>query len=391
MPTAAPRFLSRFSILSRFLVMSAPMWLAALAQATDAPDAPASLQTFLFGLPKAELHVHLEGTMEPELFLAIASRNGIHTPYSTPADVRQRLLDAKDLPSFIRIYEELIGAVRTEQDFHDIALSYFRKARSQGVVYVEMFFDPQLHLERGVNLKALYGGLERARREAHEQLGLEAHYILCFLRDRPAEAAAQVLEQSRPWLPLIIGVGLDNPEVDDFPAKFQAVFARAKELGLHRTSHCDVDQPNTVAHHWGVINLLGVERIDHGLNVLDDPKLIETVRDRRIGLTGAPTLFYRDIPGRMEYRAGAIRKLLDLGLLITVNSDDPGMKRSLYVGDLMLRVQQTTNMSRDQLVQLAKNSFVIAWLSAKDRERYLASIDEYVKRAPAVAGASGAP
>jgi adenosine deaminase len=325
--------------------------------------------------------------MEPELFLTIARRNGVRTPYSTPAEVRKRLQDARDLPSFIQIYEELIGAVRTEQDFHDIALSYFRKARSQGVVYVEMFFDPQLHLERGVTLKAMYSGLERARREAQEQLGLEVHYILCFLRDRPADDAAKVLEESRPWLTQLIGVGLDNPEVEDFPAKFQSVFARAKELGLHRTSHCDVGQPNTVAHHWGVISLLDVERIDHGLNVLDDPKLIETVRDRGIGLTGAPTLFYRDIPGRMEYRAGAIRKLLDLGLLVTVNSDDPGMKRSLYIGDLMLRVQQTTNMSREQVVQLAKNSFLIAWITAKERNRYLASIEAYVK-STAAAGAA---
>ena len=361
------------------LLMSVVAATCAAAASSAAP--PASMEAFIFGLPKAELHVHLEGTMEPELFLTIAARNKIKTPYATAADVRQRLLDAKDLPSFIVIYEELIGALRTEQDFHDVALGYFRKARSQGVVYVEMFFDPQLHLERGVKLKTLYAGLERARRDAREQLGLEAHYILCFLRDRPAESAAKVLEQSRPWLAQIIGVGLDNPEVENFPAKFQAVFARAKELGLHRTSHCDVGQPNTVEHHWGVIELLDVERIDHGLNVLDDPELIEIVQDKRIGLTAAPTLFYRDIPGRMEYRAGAIRKMLDIELLVSVNSDDPGMKRSLYVGDLMLRVQQTTNMSRDQVVQLAKNSFLIAWINPEERSRYLASIDAYVNGA----------
>ncbi|MEJ1964624.1 MAG: adenosine deaminase [Gammaproteobacteria bacterium] len=340
-------------------------------------DSGATDEAFIFGLPKAELHVHLEGTMEPELYIEIARRNRISTPYATPEDVRNRLRAARDLPTFIAIYEELIGAVRTERDFHDIALGYFRKARSQGVVYAEVFFDPQLHVERGVKLATIYAGLESARREASAELGLEAHYILSFLRDRPAEDAARVLEQSLPWRKQLIGVGLDNPEVKDFPLRFKAVFARAKALGLHLTSHCDVDQPDTVAHHWGALDVLGVERIDHGLNVLNDPGLIEAVRRRHIGLTAAPTLFYTEIPGRMEYRAGAIRKLLDLGLLVSVNSDDPGMKRSLYVGDLMLRVQQTTGMSREQMTQLARNSFEIAWMGAAQRERYLAAVDSY--------------
>jgi len=351
----------------------------AAAPAAAASGANPSDQAFLFGLPKAESHVHLEGTMEPELYLQIARRNHVSTPYATLEDVRERLRTARDLASFIGIYEELIGVLKTEADFHDIAMGYFRKAHAQGVVYAEIFFDPQLHLERGVALKTIHAGLARAQRDAKRELGLEAHYILSFLRDRPAQDAARVLEDSRPWLgTLIIGVGLDNPEVKDFPEKFQAVFARAKQLGLHRTSHCDVDQPDTVAHHWGALKLLEVERIDHGLNVLDDPALLKAVRDRGIGLTGAPTLFYTDIPGRMEYRAGAIRKLLEAGVRVTVNSDDPGMKRGLYVGDLMLRVQQTAGLSRDQMVQLARNSFLIAWTGEAQRRRYLADIERYV-------------
>lgn len=334
---------------------------------------------FIFGLPKAELHVHLEGAMEPELYIEIARRNGISTDYKTAEEVRDRLRAARDLSSFIGIYEELVDVLRTESDFRDVALGYFRMARSQGVVYAEVFFDPQLHLERGVPFDTVCAGLDSAKRQAMSGLGLEAHFIMCFLRDRKAEEAASVLQQSRPWLgKLIIGVGLDNPEVEGFPAKFQDVFAQAAQLGLRLTSHCDVDQPNTVAHHWGVLDVLGVERIDHGLNVLDDPALIETVGARRIGLTGAPTLFYTEIPGRMEYRAGAIRKLLDLGLLITVNSDDPGMKRSLYVGDLLLRVMQTTGMTREHIGQLARNSFEIAWISRERRAHYLREIQAYM-------------
>jgi len=356
--------------------MVAPPVALAAEQSTEGDD-----RAFIMGLPKAELHVHLEGTMEPELYLEMARRNGIATRYAAPEDVRARLRDAHDLGSFIQIYEELVGVMRTERDFHDVALAYFRKARSQGVIHAEVYVDPQLHQARGVPLATLYEGLSRARKDARRELGLDARFILSFLRDRPAEQASQVLEESRPWLgSLIIGVGLDNPEVENFPEKFRSVYARARELGLHLTSHCDVDQPNTVAHHWGVIKLLGVERIDHGLNVLNDPALVEEVRRRKIGLTGAPTLFYADIPGRMEYRAGAIARLLDEGLLVTVNSDDPGMKRSLYVGDLMLRVKRTTGMDRAHIARLARNSFAISWIAAAQRRGYEARLERYLQR-----------
>ncbi|NKF24752.1 adenosine deaminase [Solimonas marina] len=338
------------------------------------PD-DATLHAFVMAMPKAELHVHIEGTMEPELYLDIAARNGIATPYADAEAVRQRLRDAHDLPSFIGIYEELIAAIRSAQDFRDLAMAFFAKAQSQGVVYAEVFFDPQLHLERGIPLAAIFGGLARARIEAEQTLGFKARYIMCFLRDRSADDALKVLRDSAPWRDEFIGIGLDNPEVDGFPDKFAAVFDEARGMGLRLTTHCDVGQPNTVAHHWGALDVLKVERIDHGLNVLDDPKLIDAVRERRIGLTAAPTLFYTEIPGRMEYRAGAIKQLLEHGLLVSLNSDDPGMKRSLYIGDLMLRAARTVGLSRDMLVQLARNSFVTAWLSDEERDAYLAQLE----------------
>jgi adenine deaminase len=330
---------------------------------------------FIRSLPKAELHVHLEGTLEPEMYLQLARRNGVQSKYRTPEELRDRLREARDLASFIAIYEELVAVLRTREDFRDLAMAYFRRARKQGVLHAEVYVDPQLHVERGVPLAALWNGLADARDRAREELGLSAGFILSFLRDRPANAAAKVLEDSRPWFGLIVGVGLDNPEVSNFPEKFVAVYQRAAALGLHRTTHCDVDQPNTVEHHWGAIRLLGVERIDHGLNVLDDPALVAEVRARGIALTAAPTLYYREIPGRMERRAGAIRDLLAAGLLVSVNSDDPGLKRSLYVADLMQRVAQTAGLSRADLVQLARNSFQSAWLEPAERARYLAMLD----------------
>lgn len=337
---------------------------------------------FIRSLPKAELHVHLEGTLEPEMYLELARRNGVRSKYRDAEQLRARLRDARDLPSFIAIYEELVAVLRTREDFRDLAMAYFRRAREQGVLHAEVYVDPQLHLERGVPLAALWNGLADARDRAQGELGLNAVFILSFLRDRPADAAAKVLEDSRPWFGLIVGVGLDNPEVVNFPEKFVAVYQRAAALGLHRTTHCDVDQPNTVEHHWGAIRLLGVERIDHGMNVLDDPALIAEVRARGIGLTAAPTLYYREIPGRMERRAGAVRDLLAAGLLVSVNSDDPGLKRSLYVADLMERVAQTVGLSRADLVQLARNSFESAWLEPAVKARYLAMLDSEVQQAP---------
>lgn len=338
----------------------------------------ATLERFIMGLPKAELHVHVEGTLEPELYLRLAARNRIATPYTDAEAVRRRLREAHDLPSFIGIYEELIAALRSAADFRELALHYFERAQQQGVRYAEVFFDPQLHLERGVPLAAIFEGLLQARDEARQRLGLQAQYIVCFLRDRPLEAALQVLREAAPWRAGFIGIGLDNPEVDGFPQKFAALYDEARRQGLRLTTHCDVGQPNTVAHHWGALDVLGVERIDHGLNVLDDPALVEAVRERGIGLTAAPTLFYTEIAGRMEYRAGAIRRLLEAGLQVSVHSDDPGMKRGLYVGDLLLRVQQVAGLDRAAVVQLARNSFLSAWLPSAARDAYLAQLDAYV-------------
>lgn len=179
---------------------------------------------------------------------------------------------------------------------------------------------------------------------------------------------------------MILGIGLDNPEEIDFPKKFASVYSRARELGFRLTTHCDVNVPNTLAHHWGAIELLQVERVDHGLNVIDDPALLNVVRRRGIGLTACPTLLYLDIPGRMESRAGAIKTLLEAGVQVCVNSDDPGMMRSLYVGDLLALTVEEVDLSREQTLELARNSFRIAWLSDSDRNRYLKRVDDFAER-----------
>jgi len=340
------------------------------------------IKAFALGVPKAELHIHLEGTLEPEHYLKLVADNELEAKYATVEAVQERLLDQRDLNSFIEVYEELLSAMRTEEDFYEVALAYCRKATSQGVVYVEMFFDPQMHTARGIKIETVMQGLIRAQTKAATSLGLKLNFIACFNRDRTADSAAEHLENLVPWQEVILGVGLDNPEEIGFPTKFTEVFARARELGFRLTTHCDVNVPNTLAHHYGAIDLLKVERIDHGLNVADDPALLAIVKERGIGLTACPTLLYLDLPGRMEARAGAVKTLLEAGIPICVNSDDPGMMRSLYVGDLLAITVETADLNRDQTLELARNSFRIAWLTEKETANYLASIDTFAKNNP---------
>lgn len=373
---------ARNALVASIRVLTAALLaLAGAHRGAAAPDDPV-LRAYIYAVPKAELHVHLEGTIDPEEYLRLAARNGLTTPFPSAEAVRQRLMHAKDLNTFIEVFVDMQAVIRTEADIHDIAFTYFTRARAQGIVYVEMFFDPQTHLERGLTLATIFAGLDSARTEAGHKLGLHAEYIMCFNRNRSAESAMAVLEASQPWRGHYIGIGLDNPEERDFPAKFAAVYARARALGLHLTSHCDVDQPNTLAHIRGCLNTLHVERIDHGVNVLDAPDLVAAVRERHIGLTVCPTLLYTEIPGRMEKRGGAIRRMLELGLLATVNSDDPGIMRGLLPGDLLWRMHEVVGLTRGEVTQLARNSFQVAWLGEEERSADLAAVQAAASRHP---------
>lgn len=346
----------------------------ALAPAARADD----LRELITGLPKAEQHIHFEGTLEPEQYLELIRRNGLTSRYASAEAIRERLRYGHNLETFIEVYEELQKALLTERDFHDVAMAYFRRVHAENVVYVEMFFDPQIHTSRGVPLANVLNGLAAARREARAELGLRAEYILCFNRDRSAESAMKILEAAKPWLrDSIIGLGLDNPEERNFPQKFAPIYARATELGLHKASHCDPDQPNTIQHNWDCLNLLGVERIDHGVNVLDDPQLLATVKARKIGFTVCMSIFYADIPGFEQQRGGLLKRMLDAGLLVTLNSDDPGMMKSKYLSNCFLITQQVVGLTREEILTLVRNSFKIAWISEADRAAYLAAVDRY--------------
>ncbi|MDI6943724.1 adenosine deaminase [Microbacterium barkeri] len=327
------------------------------------------LRAFARALPKAELHLHLEGTLEPELKFALAARNGIALAEKTVEDVVASY-DFTDLTSFLAVYYPAMTVLKTADDFHDLAWAYLQKAREQGVVHVEMFFDPQAHTSRGVPFADVIAGYRRAVVRAQDELGVSAELILCFLRDFTAEHAMSTLMEALPYRAWIIGVGLDSDERGNPPAKFAEVFARAKAEGFFTTMHCDIDQPGSIEHIRQVIEEIGVDRIDHGTNIVEDPALVAVARERGLGFTTCPVSnsFVTE-----EMKADEIVQLLREGVRVTVNSDDPAYFGG-YVADNYVALAEHADLSAADLARLAINSFEAAWLTAARRAAYIASV-----------------
>jgi adenine deaminase len=330
------------------------------------------MREFIASLPKCELHLHIEGTLEPELKFELAARNAVDLPYGTVEDMRAGY-DFDDLPSFLACYYEGMTVLRAEGDFYDLALAYLRKAASQNVRYAEIFFDPQAHTSRGVPFGAVIAGLTRALDDAQTQLGVRAKLIMCFLRDLPAEDAMATLLESLPYRDLIIGVGLDSDERGNPPSKFAVVFARARQEGFRLTMHCDVNQQDSAAHIRECLELIGVERIDHGVNALDDPELVRVIQERGLGLTVCP-ISNSYVTDSMQ--ADAIRRMLDLGLRVTINSDDPAYFPG-YVQENLVAITEALGLTREEVVQLERNAFQISWLPPEARDAYLGELDAY--------------
>ncbi len=330
------------------------------------------MKSFIEGLPKAELHVHLEGTLEPEHIFALAQRNGIELEYATPQDV-VAAYDFHDLPSFLAIYYAAMNVLREEIDFYELTYNYFVKAKEDNVVYVEPFFDPQAHTSRGVSFETIINGIHRAQEDAKNKLGIESNLIMCFLRDMSADSAMEHLEMSLPFKDWIVGVGLDSDEKDNPPAKFADVFQRARDNGYKLTMHCDVNQKDIHEHIRECLDLIKVDRIDHGVNSLEDESLIQDIVDRGIGLTVCP------VSNRFVVQSltsGEIRTMLEKGIKATINSDDPAYFRA-YMNDNFIELAKEGSFSKDELTQLAKNAFDIAWLPDAKRQQYLADVDQY--------------
>jgi adenine deaminase len=334
------------------------------------------MNDFIRTMPKAELHVHLEGTLEPDLSFALAQKNGIALPYDSPEALLQAY-DFHDLPSFLSVYYKAMEVLQDETDFFELTWRYLLKAREQNIVYAEMFFDPQAHTSRGVAFDTVIRGIRRAQEQAAREIGVETQLILCLLRDLSAESAMQTLLAALPYKHWLVGVGLDSDEKDNPPLKFAAVFARARSEGLKLTMHCDVNQKNTLVHIGQVLNDIGVDRIDHGVNSLEDPALCKIIVERGIGLTVCP------VSNRFvvqDLTAGHIRRMLELGIRATVNSDDPAYFRA-YLNENLLALNEEGNLSNDEIVKLVRNAFTVAWLDDVRRSAYLDRLNSHVLQA----------
>jgi adenosine deaminase len=330
------------------------------------------LSEFIRELPKVELHVHIEGTLEPELKFALAERNRIALPYADAAAMREGYAFG-DLPSFLASYYEGMGVLQTAEDFADLARAYLRRAHEQHVRYAEIFFDPQAHTARGIPFDVVLGGLRTALLEARRLLGLRAQLVMCFLRDLSADYAMATLVDSLRYREWIAGVGLDSDEQGNPPVKFTDVFRRARAEGYQVTMHCDVDQQDSTEHIRQCLEVIGVDRIDHGVNAIDDGELCAEIQRRGIGLTCCP-LSNRCITGSLK--ATEIKGLLDRGIRVTVNSDDPAYFRG-YVTDNLLAVHEAVGLSAADVVQLQRNAIEIAWLPAAAKQELTAELDRY--------------
>ncbi|MFE9018744.1 adenosine deaminase [Streptomyces sp. NPDC007808] len=325
-------------------------------------------------VPKAELHLHIEGTLEPELAFELADRNGVELPYADTEELR-KAYQFEDLQSFLNLYYELVAVLRTEQDFADLAHAYLARAAAQGVRHAEIFFDPQAHTKRGLELGTVVEGLWRALGSSAADHGISTRLIMCFLRDDSAESAMETLRAAEPYLDRIIGVGLDSAEVGHPPAKFREVYEAAAALGLRRVAHAGEEGPP--AYITEALDVLGVERVDHGLRCMEDPALVERLVRERVPLTLCPlsNVRLRTVDTLADHPLPA---MLDAGLMCTVNSDDPAYFGG-YAGDNFDAVRRTLGLSDERLRELARNSFLASFLEDDEelRARYLAEVAAY--------------
>lgn len=336
------------------------------------PDiSPDRLPALLQAMPKAELHIHIEGSLEPELIFALAQRNGIKLPYASVEALRSAYAFT-NLQSFLDIYYAGASVLITEQDFYDMARAYFVKAAADNVVHAELFFDPQTHTARGVAMETVIQGLHRACVDAQAELGVSASLILCFLRHLSEEEAFASLEQALPWRDKFIGVGLDSGEVGNPPEKFARVFARCRELGLHLVAHAGEEGPP--AYIWTALDVLKVERIDHGVQAIQDPALMQRLAQDRIALTVCPlsNLKLCVFPDLAQHN---LRQLLDAGLAITINSDDPAYFGG-YMNDNFTQTFAAVGMDAGHAYTLARNSFEASFIGEAAKLGYIKRLDE---------------
>jgi len=334
------------------------------------------LDAFITGLPKAELHVHIEGSLEPELMFALAKRNQVAIPFDSVEAVRAAY-SFSNLQDFLDIYYQGADVLREEADFRDLALAYFERAAADNVVHAEIFFDPQTHTDRGISFDTVMKGLLAGMKEAETRLGITSKLILCFLRHLDEAAAFETLAQAKPWLDRIEAVGLDSSELGHPPSKFARVYAAAAELGLKRVAHAGEEGPPAYVHE--ALDLLQIDRLDHGNRSLEDPALVERLAREQMTLTVCPlsNLKLCVVP---DMAAHPIDAMLRAGLRATINSDDPAYFGG-YMNDNYRAAAEGRGLGREQLATLARNSFLGSFLPDEEKAAHIARVDAYAASA----------
>ena len=331
-----------------------------------------SLENFINNIPKAELHLHIEGTFEPELMFKIAERNNISLKYNSVEELHSAY-KFNNLQDFLDIYYAGANVLITEQDFYDLTLAYLEKMKSQNVLHTEIFFDPQTHTARGIEFSTVINGIHSALKDAEKEFGITSKLIMSFLRHLSEADAFKTLEQGLKFRNWIVGVGLDSSEVGNPPSKFQRVFEKAKSEGFFVMAHAGEEGPSEYV--WEALELLKVQRIDHGNRSLDDAKLIERIVDEQTALTVCPLSNLKlCVVDTLEEHP--LKTMLDKGILATVNSDDPAYFDG-YVNENYLETAQALNLSKEDIYQLAKNSFIGSFLNEDEKKDMLNKVDNY--------------
>ncbi|KHT62292.1 adenine deaminase [Photobacterium gaetbulicola] len=332
------------------------------------------MKGFISGLPKVELHLHLEGTLEPELMLALAERNNVALPFSSVESLKAAY-QFDDLQAFLKLYYQGAAVLRTEQDFYDLTYAYLERCKKEHILHTEVFFDPQTHSQNGVAFETVIEGIIRALADGEACLGVSSGLIMCFLRDLPEEDAIETLKQAISYRDDIIAVGLDSSEQGNPPQKFERVFAMARNTGFKTVAHAGEEGP--AEYIWEAIETLNVERIDHGVRCSDDPKLMAYLSEHQLPLTVCP-LSNVKLKVFEDIGSHNIIQLFRQGVLVTINSDDPAYFGG-YLNDNFLAVAEAFDLTKQEVAQMSENAIKASFLSAERKQQLKQKLDHYLE------------
>ncbi|RXJ90921.1 adenosine deaminase [Arcobacter sp. CECT 8983] len=333
------------------------------------------MKEFIKKLPKAELHLHIEGSLEPELMFKLANKNNIKIPYKT-ADEVKKAYDFTNLQSFLDIYYAGAKVLITKQDFYDMTWDYILKCKENNIIHTEIFFDPQTHTKRGISFETVILGIKEALDDAQKKFSISSKIIMCFLRHLSQEEAFETLEESLAFKDYIIGVGLDSSELGNPPKKFEKVFNKAKEYGYKLVAHAG--EEGDISYIEDALELLHIERIDHGVQAINSDSLMKRLKEEQIPLTVCPNSNI-ELKVFENYKEHNIKQLLDYGLNVTVNSDDPAYFKG-YINQNFFNLVDNTTLTKEDIVKLVKNSFNSSFIDEKLKEEYIKKVDEVIER-----------